>query len=186
MPTERKRTQVSELQEVFSGSSMIIATNYQGINVAQMAQLRRRLREAGIDFMVVKNTLARLAAEEADRPSIVQIIDGPTAFAIGYGDPVEPARVLAEYVRSTRLPLEIRGAVVDGRVLSSSDVATLPTLPSREVLISQVMAGFQSPMVQMVWVLQSPLAGLVNTLNGVLNSLVWALDARRRQLEGES
>ena len=183
MPTLKKIASVKELESRLSSSTIVIAAGYQGLNVAQIYLLRRRLREVGVEFKVVKNTLARLAAEESDRPGIVHILQGPTAFAIGYSDPVEPARVLTEYIRSNRLPMEIRGAVLDGRVLSSGDVTTLITLPPREVLVAQVLAGFQSPMARLVGSLRSPMVGVVNALSGVINSLAWVIEARKRQLE---
>ncbi|MBM2826998.1 MAG: ribosomal protein [Dehalococcoidia bacterium] len=183
MPTPKKIETVKDLEGRLLSSRIVIATGYQGISVAQISQLRRKLRESGVEFKVVKNTLARLAAVEVDRPGVIQILQGPTAFVIGYSDPVEPAKVLTEHIRSNRLPMEIRGAVMDGRVLSSSDVATLTTLPSREVLIAQVLAGFQSPLVNLVGTLRSPMVGVVNALNGILSSLAWVVEARRRQLE---
>ena len=163
---------MAELVERFLRTTMVVATNYRGLSVAEITQLRRRLREAGVEYRVVKNTLARLAAERAVRPGIVQLLDGPTGLALGYGEGMEPAKALLEYARSSRTSLIIRGALVDGRVLSPAEVEVLATLPPREVLLAQVTGA-----------VQAPLARLVGTLSAVLRQFMGVIQARIDQLE---
>lgn len=171
MPTPKKVETVERLQELLAKATVAIAADYRGLRVADMTALRRRLREAGVEFHVVKNTLARLAAEKAERPSLQKLLTGPTALALSSGNEIEAAKVLTEYLRTSRLPLSVRGAVLDGRLLGPDEVSTLATLPPREVILSQVLGGIQAPLV-----------GLVSVLNGLLSGLVRVLDAREKQL----
>ena len=173
MPTPRKLQITSELRELLSKSTIAILTDYRGLTVADISQLRRRLREAGIEYRVVKNTLARFAAEQAGKVGLTKILEGPTAIAFGYADVIEPAKVLIEFVRSSRLPITVRGAILDGRILSAEEVTSLASLPPREVLVGKVMGTLQSPMY-----------GLVNVLSASLRGLVTVLSARVNQLEG--
>ncbi|MFH1486404.1 MAG: 50S ribosomal protein L10 [Chloroflexota bacterium] len=174
MPTEKKIQRVEELAAVLSKSTIAIATDYRGLSNAEISQLRRRLREHDVEYHVVKNTLARLAAEQAKRPALAGLVTGPTALAFGYGDVVEPARVLMDYLRTSRTVLTVRGGLLDDRVLSAEDVTVLSFLPPREVIIAQLVGQ-----------LQGPLAALVNVLSANLRSMLGVLEARIRQLEGE-
>lgn len=172
MPTPKKVTTVSEIQEQLARCTIAITTSYRGLTVRDVSQLRQRLRGVGAELHVVKNSLAALAAQQAGRPGLLQVMDGPTAIVFSYGDVQEPAKALDEFIRTSRLPLSIQGAVLDGQVLSAGEVVALANSPSREVLLAQLLGGMQAPM-----------AVLVNLLSGVLRSLLGVLEARRRQLE---
>lgn len=172
MPTPKKVETVGQLKELLQKATLAIAADYRGLTVADMTALRRRLREAGVEFHVVKNTLARLAAQRAGRPAFTQLLSGPTALAVGFGDQVEVAKTLTEYLRTSRLNVTVRGAVLDSRVLNPEEVHALAVLPPREVILGQVVGGIQAPLV-----------GLVSVLNGLLGSLARVLDARAKQLE---
>jgi len=144
--------------------TVAITTDYTGLSVEAMNALRRDLREKGVQFRVVKNTLTYLAADAAGQPAFKEIVEGPTGIAFGYGDPVEPAKALAEYVRSTRSPLKIRGGIMDGRVLSSGDVVALAALPSKEDLVARLLGQLQAPISGLVTVLNGPISGLARVL----------------------
>lgn len=139
MAKEKKAKIIDGLQEVFSKCNIGILTDYRGLTTAEMNNLRRRLREAGIDYKVVKNTLAQFAAKRAGMSEVVGSFEGPVAIAFGYRDITEPARVLSDYIRTSKSTLSIKGGFLGDRLLTSGDVETLSTLPAREVLISQVM-----------------------------------------------
>ena len=173
MASPKKEETVQELREVLSKSTIAILTGYRGLSVADLTQLRRKLRDAGVDFHVVKNTLATLAARGTDKERLAEVLQGPTAIAFGYGDVSQPAKVLQDYVRATRLNMPISGAAMKGRALSSEQVSMLATLPPREVLLGMLLAGMQSPII-----------GLVTVLNGNLRGLMNVLQARAKQLEG--
>ncbi len=165
---------VAEIKEKLSKSKGVIIADYRGLNVAQATELRKQLRDAGVEYRVVKNTLTILAAKESGLDDMVSLLSGPTAIAFGYGDPVAPAKVLSEFARTNKA-LEIKGGVLEGRLLDVDGVKALAILPSREELLGQVARG-----------MQSPIAGLVNVLQGTIRNFVYALEAVRKQKEEAS
>ena len=164
MPTEKKTRKVDEIREWMEQCTIAISADYSGLRVGQMTDLRRALRERDVQFRVVKNSLALLAADAAGRPELKEIIEGPTGIAFGYGDATEPAKALTEFIRGTRSALRIKAGVVGERTLTAAEVNTLASLPSREVLLSQLLGGLQSPVTGLVQVLNGPVAGLVRVL----------------------
>jgi len=173
MRKEEKKEAVRELAQKLSGCDVAITTNYRGLSVAEMTELRRRLRQAGIEYRVIKNTLARFAAEQAGKEGLTTIIEGPTAIAFGHGDVAAPAKALLDYIRSSKSELKIRGGLLDRRVLSAAEVTTLATLPPKEELIAKLLAG-----------MQGTILGLVNVLTANITSFLNLLNARMKQLEG--
>lgn len=171
MPTAKKAARVEELQDLFGRASVAISTDYRGLKTAELTALRRKLREARVEYHVVKNTLGRRAAMALGRTAMPDMLTGPTALAVGFGDEVEAARALTDYIRTSRLNLTVRGGVIKDRVLSPAEVQSLATLPPREVVIGQVLGGIQAPIV-----------GLVSVVNGVLSGFVRVLDQRAKQL----
>ena len=171
MARPEKVKEVEELADRFSRSSIAIVTDYRGLTVADMVGFRSRLREAGVEYRVSKNTLARFAAQNAGRDAILPDLVGPTAIAFSYDDPVAVAKAVTEFARTSRI-LQVKGALLGDRRISAEAVSQLAELPSRDVLLAQVMGGMKSPLV-----------GLVSVLNGVVSGFVGVLDARRRQLE---
>jgi len=175
MPREKNVREVEELAALLSGAGIAVSTGYAGLTVPQMTDLRRQLREAGVQYRVVKNTLLRIAAERVGRPQLLSVVEGPTAIAFAGDDVLTPVRVLEAFARTGRTTLAVRGAMVDGRIFGREDTLALATLPPREVLLAQALGTLQAPLVQLVGVLQASLRGLVGVL-----------EARRRQLAGEA
>ncbi len=174
MSSKDKKAQIIDsLQEVLSRCSVGVLTDYRGLSAPEMTELRRQLREAGIEYRVVKNTLARFAAERAGKDELVSFFEGPVAIAFGYGDITEPAKALAAYVQASKVEISIKGGFLPDGLLSLEEVETLSKLPSREVLLAKVVGGIQSPISALVSRLSAPMTGLV----GVLQS-------RIKQLEG--
>jgi len=173
MRLEEKKQAVSELAQKLERCTIVIATNYRGLSVAEMTELRRRLRQEEIEYRVIKNTLARFAAEQAGKEGLTSIIDGPTAIAFGYGDVIAPPRALIAYIRSAKSELRISGGLMEQRVLSAAEVTTLATLPPKEVLIARLLSG-----------MQGSISALVHVLNANITGLLGLLVARRKQLEG--
>jgi large subunit ribosomal protein L10 len=173
MPTEKKAKVIDNLEQLFSRCNIGILTDYRGLSAFEMTELRRRLRGLGIDYKVVKNTLARIAAKRAGREELVSLFEGPVAIVFGYGDMAEPAKVLADYIRTTKSTMSIKGGFLPERLLTLDEVTTLSTLPSREALIARVLAEVQRPMVALVGYLSAPMQGVIG-----------ALQARIKQLEG--
>ncbi len=173
MPTEQKIDRVSALKEKLERCTIAVTADYTGISVNEMTELRRRMRAVGVEFTVVKNTLMDLAAEAASRPQVKEIVQGPTAVAFGYDDPQAVARAFADYIRTTRSVLAVRGAVMgDGPAMAPAEVNRLAALPSKPQLVATLMAQ-----------LQAPIQRLLTVLNGPLRNLDALLQARIRQLE---
>jgi len=172
VPTTDKIRHVEELADRFNRSAIVITTDYTGLGVAQMTELRRVLREKDIEFRVVKNSLALMAADTAGKPEIKEVIEGPTGIAFGYGDATAPAKALADYIRTTRSTLTIRGAEMDGRVLDTRQVQQLASLPGRDELVAQLLSRMQSPISGLVNVLNGPIAGLARVLQQHADNLV--------------
>lgn len=169
-----KVAMVQEIQERISQSQGAVLADYRGLTAGQMTELRKELRDAGVDFKVLKNTLTILAAQELDMEDLVPLLSGPTAIAFGNDDPVAPAKILSEFAKKSKV-LEIKGGILEGKVLDESGVKALADLPSREVLLAMVLRG-----------MQGPISGMVNVLQGNISNLVYALEAIRKQKEANA
>lgn len=163
---------MSELAEKLSRSSVIFATDYRGLSVGEMAELRRQLRQQGVEYRVVKNTLVNLAAAKVGKPALATFLKGPTALAFGYGDVAPLVKVITDYQRSAKA-LSIKGALLSGRALSADEISFLSTLPPREVLLSQVLGA-----------LYSAIYGLLSVLTAEQRGLLSVLQVRIEQLQG--
>ncbi len=175
MPTQAKIDRVSELKDKLERCSIAVTATYTNIGVNEMTELRRRARAAGVEFLVIKNTLMHLAADAAQRPQLKEIVNGPTAVAFGYDEPVDVARTLSEYIRSTRSALTFQGAVIgDGPALPSADVERLATLPPRAQLVATLLGQFQAPLYRLLGVLNGPLQGF----GGILQARIQQLESQ--------
>ncbi len=171
---EKKQELVKSYTEELSRSQAAILTDYRGLSVAELNQLRNKMREAGSGYHVVKNRLVKLALKEAGLPVPEEFLQGPTAIGFCYEDVVAPAKVLTEYAKEFKV-LTIKGGILGDKVVDAQVISSLADLPPREVLLAQVLSG-----------IRSPLAGLVNVLSGTLRGLVTVLKARADQLEASS
>jgi len=168
---EQKVEQVELLTEKLKNAKVAVLTDYRGLKVSQIQELRGKLKGGGVEYRVVKNTLARRAAEAAGYPALQSEIKGPVAIAFGYEDLGVPSKLINEFVRATRLKLDVVGGLVEGRVFSSDQIKQLADLPSRETLIAQLMGTLQSPVAQLVGIIQTPLQQLMGTLNAYKTKL---------------
>ena len=163
MKREEKARVIEELAEKLRGGAAVLV-DYQGMDVAQSTQLRARSREAGVEFVVAKNTLTRRAADEAGVEDLSEYLVGPTALAFSE-DPVASAKLMAEFAGQVE-SFSLKGGLLEGgRVLDEAGVVALSRLPGREQLLAQVVGG-----------ISSPLTGLVNVLNNTVQGLVIALN----------
>ena len=165
---ERQAT-VEELTEQLRASPHVYVTDFSGLNVSRMTELRRRLRAAGLRYVVVKNTLALRAFAATGVSALDEHLAGPTGLVLAGGDPAAGAKVLADFAREFERPA-IKVGLVDGKPVTADQVRRLASLPSREVLLSQ-LAGY----------IQAPLAQFAGALNGLLYQFVGALEALRAQ-----
>ncbi len=162
---EAKQQNVAVLAEKLSRMKSAVLTDYRGLSVSQLETLRGALRQEGIDYVVLKNTLARRASEQAGISGLSAHLVGPTALAISYDDLSAPARVLMEYARLNRRLEMVRGGVAEGTVLTAAEVRQLADLPSREVLMAQLLAVLEAPVAQLVGLLEAPVRDLVGLLD---------------------
>jgi large subunit ribosomal protein L10 len=168
---ELKQPVVQEIKGKLEASKGVVLTDYRGLNVAEVTELRTKLREVGVEYKVVKNTLARIAANEIGIEGLDGYLEGPTAIAYGIEDAVAPAKVLSEFAKAHK-NLEIKAGILEGKVIDLNGVKALADLPSREVLLAKLVGS-----------MQSPLYGMANVLQGNLRNLVYVLDAVRKTKE---
>lgn len=173
MLRKEKEQVVAELTERLRSTGTMIVADYRGLSVTEIGELRDRLVEAGARFSVVKNTLTRIAAEQAGAKELLELVDGPTAIAFiePDGDPVATAKVLSDVARTGRL-LVIRGGLLDGKPITEAEVADLSKLPPAGVLRAQLVGALSGSLTTVVGLFTAPLRDLVNVI-----------DARIRQLE---
>jgi len=183
MPTQKKIDAVADLKERLEKATIVVSTEYRGLNVKEMQDLRRKLREGGLQVKVVKNTLLKRAADETGNPGLVRIIEGPTALAIGYGDVIEASKALNAYAQGAPAGFGIRGGYMDGSVLSANDLKELVKIPPRPVLLAQFMGQMQSPLAGFIGLLDAPLYELTGLVRSLLGELPGLIEARARQLE---
>jgi large subunit ribosomal protein L10 len=160
-----KKEQVNELAGKLKAAKGVVLADYRGLTVEQDTKLRKTLREAGIDYQVIKNSVIHFAALEANLDGLEPYLNGPTAIAISMTDPVAPSKLLTKFDKDYD-KFGLKAGVVEGTVLDVDGVRALSLLPSKEQLIAQVLGS-----------LKSPLTGFVNVLNGNIRGLVVALSA---------
>ena len=159
MPTDAKRATVERLTTILASSSSSIVTDYRGLTVAEIGSVRRSLREQGIRLHVVKNRLARIAADQAGVGDLSPLLEGPTAIAVGPDDEALLARAFLDAVRPYKV-VAIRGGLVRGKRIEAADVSRLAELPSREVLLAQLAGAMASPVSTLGGLLAAPIRNL--------------------------
>ena len=174
--TSAKQAVVAQLKEQLESAKGVVLTSYKGLTVAQDTELRRELREAGVSYHVVKNTMLRIAAKEAGIEGIEEHLEGTTAFAFSTEDAVAPAKVICGFIKKNKLEdaevLTVKVGMVEGKVIGVDEVKALAALPSREELIAKLLGS-----------MNAPISNTVNVLQGVIRNAVYVLDASRSQKE---
>jgi large subunit ribosomal protein L10 len=169
---ERKQELVESYVEMLSQSQGIIFTDYRGLTVSQMETVRNKLREMNSPYHVSKNTLFKLALSRVGLPVPEEVFSGPVATGFCYAELPAMAKVLMDFARDFEA-FEIKGGLLGNQVMDVEDIKALAALPPREVLLAQVVGGFQAPV-----------SGLVTVLGGIFRGLLYVLQARKEQLEG--
>ncbi|HEX5727408.1 MAG TPA: 50S ribosomal protein L10 [Longimicrobiaceae bacterium] len=164
---------IGEFQQRLEGARAFYLTDFTGLSVKQITQFRARLRKQGVDYVVVKNTLAQRALQEMDLPDIAGFFRGPTGVVIGRDDPVAAAKVLTDFAREFGDRPAVKVGVVEKREYGPEAVKKLADLPPREVLLAQLAGG-----------LNAPLGRLVGGMSEVVARFARSLDALRQQKEG--
>lgn len=170
MKRNEKEQLVNDLSDKIKGASAVYYTDFTGLNVKRMTELRRRLRRAGVEYVVIKNTLALRAVNESGLTGTR--LRGPTGIVVG-SDAVAAAKVLSDFAKENEQKPEVKGGMLDGRAIQPAQVQQLASLPSRDQLLAELGAGFMAPM-----------AAFAGAMNGLLYMFAGALDALKTQREG--
>ena len=169
-----KASKVAELKDLLANSQGVVLVNYCGLTVAEDTELRSKMREAGVKYMVAKNTFVRIAAEQAGVQGLEQYLEHNTALAFSAEDPVAPAKILNDFSKDHE-KLELKAGILNGAVISVDEVKALAELPSKEELLAKLLGS-----------MQAPISGLLNVLQGTIRNFVYTVDALREKKEKES
>lgn len=164
---EFKNQKIEHYKKQFENAKVAVVTDYRGLSVEEITELRRSLQSNQADLTVTKNTLLKVAADGSQFGVISDLMQGPTAIAFGYGDEVGAAKVLAKFIKENKKG-EILGAVLDGKLMTADEAKKLATMPGREELYAKMLGS-----------VNSPASGLVYSINGVMSALVRAVAAVR-------
>lgn len=172
-----KAAVVADMKEKMQTAKGAVFVGFTGLDVATVTKLRRKLREGGVEYKVIKNTLTRIAADELGYEGLDPVLAGPTAMAFSTEDVVAPAKILKEFIKETKTEaLTVKAGIADGQVIDVAAVTALADLPSREELLAKLVGS-----------MQAPISGLVNVLQGNIRNMVYVLDAvRAKKAEQES
>lgn len=172
-----KAAVVEEMKEKLQSAQGAVFVGFSGLSVADVTKLRRKFREGGVEYKVVKNTLTRIAADELGFNDLDAVLEGPTAIAYSVEDTVAPAKILKDFIKETKTEaLTVKAGIADGQVIDAAAVEALASLPSREELLAKLVGS-----------MQAPISGLVNVLQGNIRNMVYVLDAvRAKKAEQES
>lgn len=173
---EQKKQAVNELAEKLKAAKGIVFTDYRGLTVEQDTRLRKEMREAGIEYKVIKNSIARYAVKESKLEGLEEMLLGPTAMAINNEDSIISAKITSKFAKEFKL-FEIKGGAVEGAVMDVEGIMKIATLPSKEELIAKMLGS-----------MNAPITGLVTVLNGTIKGLAVALNAiaEQKQAAGEA
>jgi large subunit ribosomal protein L10 len=171
MPTQRKIESVADLTEKLSRTQVTLVADYRGLTVAEITDLRKRLREADAELVVAKNTLTLMAAKATGHEAIEPLLSGPTALAFAYSDGPKVAKAINDFNRGPK-KLVIRGGLLGNSLLSGDALDQVAKMPSRQQILAEVLGG-----------ISAPVTGVVGVLNGAISNIVYVLQAKIDQLQ---
>ena len=171
MPTQRKIDSVANLTDKLSRTQFMVVADYRGLTVAEIGDLRKKLRETGAELIVAKNTLTLIAAKQAGYDALEPLLAGPTALAFAYDDVAKTAKAINEFNRGPK-KLVVRGGMLGKSLLAGNAVDQVAQLPSREQVLAQIVGG-----------IASPVAGVVGVINAAITNVLYVLQARIDQQE---
>lgn len=168
MQKSEKGEMITELHDKFTRARVAILTQYSGLRVEEMRDLRIKLRGVGGELRVIKNRLASKASEGTSLEGVKDYFKGPTAIVFGYNDPVGPTRVVKEFSAKAKGKLDLKAGVIEGKIIQKEDIIVVAELPAKEVLIAQVLTRMRSPITGFIFCLKETLNRFVATLNGIV------------------
>jgi large subunit ribosomal protein L10 len=167
MPTEAKRETVAELRGELSRNPTLIVSEYRGLSVSELAEIRRSLRKQNVTYRVVKNRLMRIAANEAGIEALSPLLTGPSAIAFGSGDESAVAKAVIDATRPFKV-IKLKGAILGTRAIDADGLTKLASLPSRDVLLAQLAGALAAPMANMAGLLAAPLRDIAGGLAALI------------------
>jgi len=176
MPNERKTETLSALTDKMRRQQLTVVADYRGLTVAEITDLRKKLRESGAELIVAKNTLVRIAARETGNESIEPLLEGPTALAFSYDDVAKTAKTLHDYIRASKKPIQVRGGLLGNAPLAADGLEAVSNLPSREQVLANIIGG-----------VNAPASRIVGAMNGVMRNIAFILRAySEKEAAGEA
>jgi large subunit ribosomal protein L10 len=166
MPNKKNIEQLELLSEKFSKAKAVYFTEYHGLKVSEITELRSSFFDSGVEYIVAKNTILKLAAEKNKIEGLDDQFSGSTAIAISYDEPVSPAKVLKKFNKQNDLP-SVKGILFDGNVLPGSDLEKLAKMPSKEEMLSQLISMLQSPVQKFVSTISSPIQNMLGVISNL-------------------
>ncbi|GAA0177947.1 50S ribosomal protein L10 [Clostridium sediminicola] len=149
-----KETKVQEIKEKLEKAQSIVLSDYQGLNVEEDTELRKQLRESGVEYKVYKNRLVALAAKELNIEGLDSYLEGPVSIAFGYEDATAPARILNDFAKKHK-NLELKAGLVEGVVYGQEQIKEIASIPSKEILIAKLLGSFKAPLSNLVYLLNA-------------------------------
>ena len=166
MPNAKNIKKVDELTEKLERAKGVYLTDYIGLNVQDITDLRREFYENDVEYLVTKNTLLKIAANNSNLNDLDSVLNGSTAVAFSYEDPTSPARVIKKFTKDNELP-KVKGIVIDGELIDGSEFDRIANLPTKEESLAKFVALLQSPLLKLIWALKSPMSDMTNMLNNL-------------------
>ena len=166
MPNAKNIKKVDELTEKLERAKGVYLTDYIGLNVQDITDLRREFYENDVEYLVTKNTLLKIAANNSNLNDLDSVLNGSTAVAFSYEDPTSPARVIKKFTKDNELP-KVKGIVIEGELIDGSEFNRIANLPTKEESIAKFAALLQSPLLKLIWALKSPMSDMTNMLNNL-------------------
>ena len=163
MPSNKNFKEVKSLTEKLDKANAIYFTDYLGLDVVSITKLRKEFVSNDVEFTIAKNTLIKLAAKDVGIDGLDEFLNGPTAIALSYNDPTDPAKVIKSFLKDFDKP-SVKGMILDGQIFQAEEFEKIANLPTREQLLSQLVGMLNSPMSKLSSTLGSPLSGLLGTL----------------------
>lgn len=149
-----KEAKVQEIREKFEKAQSIVLASYQGLNVEEDTELRKKLREAGVEYKVYKNTLVTLATKELGLEGIAEYLEGPVSVAIGYDDATAPARILNDFAKDHK-KLQLKAGIVEGQIFDEAKIKELASIPPKEVLVAKLLGSLKAPLSKFVYLINA-------------------------------
>ncbi len=166
MPNDKNIKHVDELTEKLGRAKGVYLTDYIGLNVQDITDLRKEFYANDVEYMVAKNTLLKLAAINTDLSGLDSFLNGSTAVAFSYEDPTAPARVIKKFTKDNTLP-KVKGIIIDGNIIDGSEFDRIANLPTKDESLAKFVMLLQSPLMKLVWALKSPMSDMTNMLNNL-------------------